>query len=284
MCLKPSIGKMAEQTKYELKQFEILIINLTNQKYEKDSIFTGSSALWTGPGVCSRRSEVKEDTEVLLTKENINAQDYLSVTTDNWQTGKTYGDVTGDFYNMSKTDRKLTLKVKNVSKAEVFVYNSNPDRGYTVTIGDAEAVEVPHGGTGLESKEFDTPKGEFSIVLAGTGSSVYPTKIKLTYAPEEQGGGAGGTVLYKKISSNNELETGEYLIVCEGQNVAFDGSLETLDAVNDIIQVTISDNTLHLMKRPMLLRLRLTLQPDTLRASPVSISAVPTALQAPAMA
>ena len=188
--------------------------------------------------------EVKEDTEVLLTKENINAQDYLSVTTDNWQTGKTYGDVTGDFYNMSKTDRKLTLKVKNVSKAEVFVYNSNPDRGYTVTIGDAEAVEVPHGGTGLESKEFDTPKGEFSIVLAGTGSSVYPTKIKLTYAPEEQGGGAGGTVLYKKISSNNELETGEYLIVCEGQNVAFDGSLETLDAVNDIIQVTISDNTI----------------------------------------
>ena len=188
--------------------------------------------------------EVKEDTEVLLTKENINAQDYLSVTTDNWQTGKTYGDVTGDFYNMSKTDRKLTLKVKNVSKAEVFVYNSNAGRSYTVAIGDAEAVEVPHGGTGLESKEFDTPKGEFSIVLAGTGSSVYPTKIKLTYAPEEQGGGAGGTVLYKKISSNNELETGEYLIVCEGQNVAFDGSLETLDAVNDIIQVTISDNTI----------------------------------------
>ena len=144
--------------------------------------------------------EVKEDTEVLLTKENINAQDYLSVTTDNWQTGKTYGDVTGDFYNMSKTDRKLTLKVKNVSKAEVFVYNSNAGRSYTVAIGDAEAVEVPHGGTGLESKEFDTPKGEFSIVLAGTGSSVYPTKIKLTYAPEEQGGGtaASFSIVFKE--------------------------------------------------------------------------------------
>lgn len=49
---------------------------------------------------------------------------------------------------------------------------------------------------------------------------------------------------YVKITDMKDLEDGDYLIVCESQNVAFDGSLEKLDADNNYIQVTIKGNTI----------------------------------------
>lgn len=49
-------------------------------------------------------------------------------------------------------------------------------------------------------------------------------------------------VCYKKITSASELTEGQYLIVCESANVAFDGALTTLDANNNNVAVTISNN------------------------------------------
>jgi pectin methylesterase-like acyl-CoA thioesterase len=140
-------------------------------------------------GFVSAALDLTESTEatttVLLTKENIEAQDYLSVTTNNWATNKTYGGVTGDFYNMSAADRQLSISVKGVSRFEVFVQNSNAGRSYTVKIGDAEAQTISHNGTGVESSgEIETGTAdEVTITLAGDGSgSVYPVKIVLTKA------------------------------------------------------------------------------------------------------
>ena len=45
-------------------------------------------------------------------------------------------------------------------------------------------------------------------------------------------------VYYQKITSVNDLTTGEYLIVNEAAGIAFDGSLATLDAASDVITVT----------------------------------------------
>lgn len=47
--------------------------------------------------------------------------------------------------------------------------------------------------------------------------------------------------IYKKITSIADLESGEYLIVYETGNVAFDGSLGTLDTTNNGKSVTISN-------------------------------------------
>ena len=132
-------------------------------------------------------------TEILLTKANIEAQDYLSVTTDNCTDEKTYGGVTGFFYNMSKAERKMTITVKNVSKFELFVQNSNAGRSYTVTVGSGQAQTINHNGGGVESSgEIETgTTDEVTITLAGDGSgSVYPVKVKVTKAegntePEE---------------------------------------------------------------------------------------------------
>ena len=47
---------------------------------------------------------------------------------------------------------------------------------------------------------------------------------------------------YEKITSTADLEDGKYLIVYEDGSLAFNGSLETLDAVGNSIDVTISHN------------------------------------------
>ena len=47
---------------------------------------------------------------------------------------------------------------------------------------------------------------------------------------------------YQKVSSSADLTNGDYLIVNEEGNVAFNGGLETLDAVNNTIEVKIADD------------------------------------------
>ncbi|MDY4849391.1 MAG: bacterial Ig-like domain-containing protein, partial [Bacilli bacterium] len=50
--------------------------------------------------------------------------------------------------------------------------------------------------------------------------------------------------IWKKITSQSDLSDGDYLIVYESGNVAFNGGLTTLDAVSNTIGVTITNNTI----------------------------------------
>ena len=50
--------------------------------------------------------------------------------------------------------------------------------------------------------------------------------------------------VYVKVTTTAGITDGEYLIVYETGNVAFDGSLTTLDAVGNTIEVTINNNTI----------------------------------------
>ena len=54
--------------------------------------------------------------------------------------------------------------------------------------------------------------------------------------------GSGGSGNYEKVTTAPTDWSGEYLIVYETGNLAFDGGLETLDATGNTIAVTISDN------------------------------------------
>ena len=49
---------------------------------------------------------------------------------------------------------------------------------------------------------------------------------------------------YVKVTSSSDLTSGQYLIVYEAGNVAFNGSLTKLDAVSNTVAVTISNNTI----------------------------------------
>lgn len=56
--------------------------------------------------------------------------------------------------------------------------------------------------------------------------------------------GEGGSSNYQKVTSSLDDWSGEYLIVYEAGNVAFNGGLTTLDANNNVIDVIISDNVI----------------------------------------
>ena len=122
------------------------------------------------------------NTIVPLTKANINSVDYLTVSTDNWATGKTYGGYTGDFYNMSSTSRVLTIKVTGASVFEAFVRNDNGSdtRTFKVKVGDADAVTVSAEPSTLKSTgvfAIADPTATTTITLTGgtsSSASVYP--------------------------------------------------------------------------------------------------------------
>lgn len=55
---------------------------------------------------------------------------------------------------------------------------------------------------------------------------------------------SGGPSVYTRVSSASDITAGTYLIVYENENMAFNGSLTTLDAVNNYSTVTISNGTI----------------------------------------
>ncbi|MBQ8701981.1 MAG: bacterial Ig-like domain-containing protein [Prevotella sp.] len=57
-------------------------------------------------------------------------------------------------------------------------------------------------------------------------------------------GKSAGESTYNKVTATNDVTDGEYLIVNETASVAFDGSLTTLDATNDVISVTINEGVI----------------------------------------
>ncbi len=124
---------------------------------------------------------VTDETTVVLTKDNITSYAYLATSTENWATGKTYGGYSGDFYNMSNSDRNITIKVSGAIYIEVFVQNSNAGRTYTVN-----DESITHNGGGVESSGLiSITSAEGTVVtIAGGGKSVYPVYVKFyTQAP-----------------------------------------------------------------------------------------------------
>lgn len=156
---------------------------------------------------------VLTETTVNLTQVNINSLDYLSVTTNNWQTDRTYCvDVTGTFYNMSSAGRILYIDVSNVSSFDIYVQNSTAGRQYKITIGSGSEQTITHGGTNCEYNSFNTGNtGNIRIKLEGSNGSVYPVKIVLHTAAT--------------CTAPTVYNVGGSTIICEGTtNVTLDGS------------------------------------------------------------
>lgn len=135
------------------------------------------------------------DTKIGLTKTSIEAVDYLTVSTNNWTSEeKTYGGYTGYFYNLSSTDRNLTIKVTGASYFEAFVRNDNSseDRSFKLKVGTADEVTVDAPKSTLVSTGVYAldPSVTTTITLKGTGKSVYPVYFHfdptVTIAPAKE--------------------------------------------------------------------------------------------------
>lgn len=115
----------------------------------------------------------------------------------------------------------------NTDAEVIYEYTCNPATatltetatGFTITSATAGTVTVTVNALDEDSRE-----------ATATGTYTF------TAAPEP-----GVKTTYKKVTSTDQVTTGKYLIVYENDNIAFDGSRETLDGANNIVDVTITD-------------------------------------------
>ena len=113
----------------------------------------------------------------------------------------------------------------------------------SVSNGAAQTVNWTSSNTSIATVSTSgvvTAKAVGTCTVTAT-STVDNTKSASCTVSVSNGSSSSGTE-YQKVTSNSDLTSGQYLIVYEAGNVAFDGSLTTLDAVSNTIPVTISNS------------------------------------------
>ena len=145
-----------------------------------------------------------------------------------------------DTYTFIMPDENVTISATFAGEYTVqFSVNGTSTGSPTVTSGDVtlpSQIDVPDG---FDFPGWTTDPTNFNNII--TGSSYTPTADVTLYAVFSRTITGPTVTTYNKVSSISE---GYYLIVCENSNVAFDGSLGTLDAVGNTISVNIENNTI----------------------------------------
>lgn len=128
---------------------------------------------------------------------------------------------------------------------------SNAKTEYTV--GDEFAKPVVTATYSDDTNELVTEFAEFTgynMSVAGTYTvtvsysgkiTTYSITVSAIQGGGEDGGDTTGGTHYVKVTETPADWTGDYLIVYEDGNVAFNGSLTTLDAVSNTVSVVIED-------------------------------------------
>ena len=82
------------------------------------------------------------------------------------------------------------------------------------------------------------------LMTSASGTVTANADYYAVYATASTSGGSATTkYTYNKVTSTDDIEDGDYLIVYEDGNVAFNGALSTLDAVSNTISITITNDS-----------------------------------------
>ena len=118
----------------------------------------------------------------------------------------------------------------NENGVTIASYASDNEEVATVTDGGVISLA---GGTG--TAHITAHSNATSTYAAG--NAIYTITVNAP-APTPSG------TTYRKVTATEDITDGEYLIVYETSSVAFDGSLETLDAVGNTVDVTINEGVI----------------------------------------
>ncbi len=120
------------------------------------------------------------DQDILLNLANIELYDYLSTNYAKGFADKGWAYPYEGSYLDCKTDRTISVKVKNVSAFEVYM-NGTAGRTYTVKVGDAAAKTYTQGdGDFVSSGVIATgTTDEVTIVIEGGTNTLYPVYVKI---------------------------------------------------------------------------------------------------------
>ena len=149
--------------------------------------------------------------------------------------------------------QEYTLAVTSVSNAEIIVFDATDpvDNNWVNLfegVGNAQvlggtpialSVSADEGYT-LESLMVngvnhvaDISGGVYTFTMPSENVTISATAVEVV------------TANYVKVTSTDDLTSGQYLIVYEEGSLAFDGGLATLDAVGNTIDVTIQDGEIN---------------------------------------
>lgn len=139
------------------------------------------------------------------------------------------------------TETSLEYLAANVGDLSIPSLNATPNVS-SVTGNIVYSIE----DTNSITTGFNTSDGSYTLNgTAGTATITATFNGDASYRPATASYTvkvtAGVVYYYRKITSSTSLSNGDYLIVYESGNFAFDGSLDTFDAVGNTIAVEISD-------------------------------------------
>ena len=212
------------------KQLALLSISLSGQK---TSYFVGDNFVFTG--TCTANYEegaTKEVTPTSVSTPDMSTAGNKTVTVSYTENG------------VSKTT-SYTINVQAVTLSsitlgglttEYYVGDSlvKPTVTASYSNGTTKVVTEEATFTGFDST---TPISSQTITVSFGGlTETYNVSISEKETPTQSG--------YVKVTSTDEVTSGDYLIVYETGKVAFNGGLSTLDAANNTISVTISDGVI----------------------------------------
>ena len=109
----------------------------------------------------------------------------------------------------------------------------------TAVVGEKVTLTV-NPGNGYELGTLTVMNGETPVEVAEDNTFIMPDADVVVSATFKKIVINAGD--YVKVTSTDDLASGTYLIVYEEGSLAFDGGLETLDAVGNSISVTINNN------------------------------------------
>ena len=118
----------------------------------------------------------------------------------------------------------------------------------TATLADETTKELTAAEYTSDAPETFTEAGTVKITFTLVANNSITTSLNVTVKAAEQPGGEepgdepGATEYFVKVTSSDDLAEGDYLIVYETGGVAFNGALETLDAVSNTISVEINSD------------------------------------------
>ena len=122
----------------------------------------------------------------------------------------------GNTYNLEET---IATVPSNATRE--FLYESNDESVATINDETGYVTAVGQGSTTIDI-----------LALNGDGEATLTVNVNAPTAPTS----------WVKVTDVNNITQGDYLIVYEAGGVAFDGGLTTLDAGNNVIDVTISNS------------------------------------------
>ena len=139
-------------------------------------------------------------------------------------------DPASDEITKGEEDSWSAPTLVNENGVTIASYASDNEEVATVTDGGVISLA---GGTG--TAHITAHSTATSTYAAG--NAIYTITVNAP-APTPSG------TTYRKVTATEDITDGEYLIVYETSSVAFDGSLETLDAVGNTVDVTINEGVI----------------------------------------